>query len=165
MNLISLLKKQWKLVLLLVVLLFVGAILAATRIHPGYFAEDKIAADTAEALLIRRFNGQHFDAIYDSAADLFKTAQSREKVVAAMKEAFDLYGPITQDAGTATTCFPQQVRMARWLRSGKGDDLTGMFIWYVADGQNAQLLLFRLVSGHSPVSSAVAEANRCDSRH
>ncbi len=154
---------KWKIAVAIAVLLSIGLLLKL-KIHFGYFADDKAASDSAEAVVIQRFNSGKFDAIYDSFADVAKKAVARKQAVDAMSETFDRYGSITEDIVGATTCFPQQVRMVRWLKSSKGDDLTAMMIWSVPDGEHAALVMMQIVPGHSPVNPETVRAHSCSGR-
>jgi hypothetical protein len=144
-----------------IVVLLVAGLLLVIRDHFGYFAHDKAAADLAERLVIERFNSRQFDDIYDSLADNAKKALSRGQAVDAMSATFELYGRITGDIEGATTCFPEQVRMVRWLKSSKGEDLTAMEIWYVPDRDKAELVMMKIAPGHSPVNPETVRAHSC----
>lgn len=115
--------------------------------------------------MLQRCNAQRLDEICDSATDALKAAQPREKSVEATKESFDLYNSILPDGGAARTCFPEQVRMVRWLRSAKGSDLAEMIIWRVPDGKNTQLVSVSPGPGHASFDNAVVKAHSCDFRH
>jgi hypothetical protein len=151
----------------LIVALIVGLLLVFfltflhLRIHFGYYADDKAEVNAAEIKLIQQLNEQRFNDIYDAAADAFKAAQTRDKSTSVMKATYDLYGTITEDAEAATSCFPQQVRMVRWLKTSKGNELTEMSAWYVLNGKPT-LLMFQVNQGHSPVSYSAAHGHPCD---
>ncbi|HDR8929805.1 MULTISPECIES: hypothetical protein [Burkholderia] len=155
--------KKWKIAGLIAVLISVG-VLMKLKVHFGYFAHDKAASLSAERVAIQRFNNKQFDAIYDSFADNVRKSVSRPQAVESMKETFDQYGSITEDIEGATTCFPEQVRMVRWLKSAKGNDLTAMMIWFVPDGEKAELVMMQIVPGHSPVNPETVRAHSCSGR-
>jgi hypothetical protein len=146
------------------VVLLGSALLLMVKVHFGYFAKDKVTTDQAEKLVIQRFNSRQFDAIYEDFADDAKKALSREQAVDAMNATSELYGRITEDVEGATTCFPEQVRMVRWLKSSKGTDLTAMMIWYVPGGEKARLVMMQIVPGHSTVNPETVAAHSCSGR-
>lgn len=154
---------KWKIALALVVLLGATLFALGLRIHFGYFAEDRRAALRAETLLVQRFNAGQFDQIYDAAADAMRAAVPRERTVEAMRATMAAYGTIVEDQEGATTCFPDQVRMVRWLKSSNGSNLTQMSIWYTPGG-DARLLMMQISPGHASVDPEVVNRNRCSSR-
>ncbi|WP_254616458.1 DUF3887 domain-containing protein [Burkholderia metallica] len=145
------------------VLICVGLFLV-TKVHFGYYSHDKSLADDAERVAIQRFNSKQFDAIYDSFADNVKKTIPRRQALDAMNATFDRFGEITQDAEAATTCFPEQVRMVRWLKSSKGGDMSAMIIWYVPDEKHVELVMMQFVPGHSPVDPDIVRAHSCSGR-
>lgn len=137
--------RTWK-----VALAGVAWVALGMRIHFGYYADDRQAALRAEALVVQRFNAQAFDAIYDDAAD-------------AMRAMLKAYGTIVEDNEGATTCFPDQVRMVRWLRSSNGTDLTQVSLWSTPGG-DAKLVMMRISPGRVSVDPEIVHRNRCGAR-
>ncbi|PCE33003.1 hypothetical protein BZL54_07690 [Burkholderia ubonensis subsp. mesacidophila] len=150
--------------MLVACVLAIVIVAARTRIHFGYFDDDKAAAVLAESRFVEQYNAQHFGEIFDGATDGFKTGVSREQLVAMLKYGFDLYGPLMGDEGAATTCFPEQVRMVRWFKSSKGSDLTVKLIWHVPDGKHARLAWLNLETGHAAFDPEIVKAHACGSR-
>lgn len=142
--------RTWKVALALVALAGVAWFALGMRIHFGYYADDRQAALRAEALVVQRFNAQAFDAIYDDAAD-------------AMRATLKAYGTIVEDNEGATTCFPDQVRMVRWLRSSNGTDLTQVSLWSTPGG-DAKLVMMRISPGRVSVDPEIVHRNRCGAR-
>ncbi|VWC44501.1 hypothetical protein BLA13014_07159 [Burkholderia aenigmatica] len=155
--------RTWKVALALVALTGIALFTLGTRIHFGYYADDRQAALRAEALVVQRFNAQAFDAIYDDAADAMRAAVSRTQAVDAMRATLKAYGTIVEDNEGATTCFPDQVRMVRWLKSSNGTDLTQISLWSTPGG-DAKLVMMRISPGHSSVDPEIVHRNRCGSR-
>ena len=141
-----------------------GALIFRIRIHAGSYVKDKRLAEAAERTLIQRFNGRQFDAIYDSSADATKRSVSHDQFIVAIQSDFDTSGLIVDDVEAATTCFPEQVRMVRWLKTSKGTEQTAMIIWYLPDESRAQLLMIQVSPGHAPVSSEIVKAHPCSGR-
>lgn len=156
-------RHKWKVAI--AVILTIGGVLLGLgfRIHIGYFADDRAAALRAEARLIQRFNAKEFNAIYDDAAQAMRDAVPRAKVVGAMVATMDAYGPIVEDTEGAVTCFPDQVRMVRWLKSSNGTELTQMSMWYTPGG-DAKLLMMQISPGREAVDSTIVDRHRCSSR-
>jgi hypothetical protein len=154
---------KWKITIALIVV--VGTVLLGLgfRIHIGYFSEDRIAALRAEALLVKRFNSKQFDLIYADAAQAMRDAVSRRQMVEAMTATMDAFGTIVEDTEGAVTCFPDQVRMVRWLKSSSGAELTQMSMWYTPGG-DAKLLMMQISPGREAVDPAIVEQHRCSSR-
>lgn len=134
---------------------------AGVRIHFGYFADDRVAAIKAEDIMIRQYNAKDFDAIYNGAADALKAGVSRQQVTDAMKQTFDRFGAVVDDKEAATTCFPNQVRMVRWLKSENGGALTALVTWFVPDGRNAKLVSAQISTGHASFDPAIVRAHSC----
>ena len=111
--------------------------------------------------MIHQYNARDFDAIYDGAADALKAGVPRAQVTNAMKETFDKYGMIADDNAAATTCFPNQVRMVRWMKSGNGSELTALVTWFVSDGKTAKLLSAQISSGHASFDPDIVRAHSC----
>ncbi|WGY70644.1 hypothetical protein KEC55_26840 [Burkholderia cepacia] len=155
--------RRWKIALALVALTGIALFALGTRIHFGYYADNKQAALRAEALVMQRFNAQAFDAIYDDAADAMHAAVSRTQAVDAMRATLKAYGTILEDNEGATICFPDQVRMVRWLKSSNGIDLTQMSLWSTPGG-DAKLVMMRISPGHASVDPEIVRRNRCGSR-
>jgi hypothetical protein len=148
---------------LLVAVLAVCVLLAArVRIHFGYFSDDRAAAVAAEGKMIRQYNAKDFDAIYDGAADALKSAVPRRQVTDAMKLTFDNFGAVVDDNEAATTCFPNQVRMVRWMKSASGGELTALVTWFVPDGKHAQLVSAQISPGHASFDPAIVRAHSCN---
>jgi hypothetical protein len=145
------------------VLICVGLFLVV-KVHFGYYAKDKLNSVSAEHATIQRLNSRQFDAIYDSFADNARKAVPRRLAVDAMAATVDRYGTITEDIEGATTCFPEQVRMVRWLKSSKGNELTAMIIWYIPDEEHAELVMMQIVPGHSSVNPEIMRAHSCSRR-
>ncbi|PMS16988.1 hypothetical protein C0Z18_21200 [Trinickia dabaoshanensis] len=137
---------------------------AGVRIHFGYFSDDRAAAITAEGAMIRHYNAEDFDAIYDGAADALKSGVSRRLVTDAMKLTFDKFGVVVDDKEAATTCFPNQVRMVRWMKSANGSELTALVTWFVPDGKNAKLVSAQISPGHASFDPAIVRAHSCTHR-
>ncbi len=114
--------------------------------------------------MIRQYNAKDFDAIYDGAADALKSGVSRQRVTDAMRLTFDKFGVVIEDKEAATTCFPNQVRMVRWMRSGNGDELTALVTWFVPDGKNAKLVSAQISPGHASFDQAIVRAHSCAPR-
>ena len=140
------------------------SIAAGVRIHFGYFADDRVAALKAEKTMIRQYNAKDFDAIYDGAADALKSGMSRQQVTDAMKWTFDKFGVVVDDDEAATTCFPNQVRMVRWMRSANGSQLTALVTWFVPDGKNAKLVSAQISPSHASFDPAIVQAHSCAPR-
>jgi len=81
-----------------------------------------------------------------------------------MNTTFDQFGVITEDVEGATTCFPNDVRLVRWLKSSKGNELTAMVRWYVPDGEHAQLIMMQISPGHSSVDPKIVQEHSCTKR-
>lgn len=156
--------RKWKLLLALVVTAGAILFLLGFRLHIGYFAEDRQAALAAEAQLIRLFNSKQFDAIYDQAADAMRATVGREQAVQAMEATIKMYGPIVEDVEGATTCFPDQVRMLRWMKSSNGTDLTQLSQWSTP-GDEAKLLMMNIFPGHDVADPEIVNRHRCAPRH
>ncbi|MGS0895958.1 hypothetical protein ACVBGC_26005 [Burkholderia stagnalis] len=150
-------------VLLPIVLSAAALLVLRTRIRFGYFADDRRAALRAEAMLVQRFNARRFYAIYDTAADAMRAAVPRAQAVAAMHATLDAYGTIVEDIEGATTCFPDQVRMVRWLKSSNGTALTQMSLWSTPGG-DAKLPMMRIFPGRAGVDPEIVRRNRCSPR-
>lgn len=156
--------KRTKTITALVAVLICIGLFLVFKVHFGYYSHDKLTSDSAEKLTIQRFNSRQFDAIYDSFADNVKKVVPRKQAVDAMNATFDRFGTVTEDIEGATTCFPEQVRMVRWLKSSKGDDLSAMMIWYVPNGEHAELVMMQIVPGHSSVDPEIVRAHSCSGR-
>ncbi|MBN3742330.1 MULTISPECIES: hypothetical protein [Burkholderia] len=155
--------RTWQVALALVALAGVAWFALGLRIHFGYYADDRQAALRAEALVVQRFNAQAFDAIYDDAADAMRATVSRAQAVDAMRATLKAYGTIVEDNEGATTCFPDQVRMVRWLRSSNGTDLTQVSLWSTPGG-DAKLVMMRISPGRVSVDPEIVHRNRCGAR-
>jgi hypothetical protein len=155
-----------KLAIAAAVALTIGAmVFALTPRHLENAVADPSAAQAAESALLHNFNAQHFDAIYAGAADELKVGVRHNAAILAMKTNYARYGTIAIDKEALTTCYHEQVRMVRWWTSAKGDEATATFIWYVPEGQPAQLLMASLDPGHAPVDSAAYQTHRCETAH
>ncbi|QYD68243.1 DUF3887 domain-containing protein [Paraburkholderia edwinii] len=154
-------KSKWTIGLVAIVV--ITGILVAAKVHVrfGRFADDKAAADAAENAMIRQYNERNFDAIYDSASDALKSELSRAQVTDAMKQTFDKYGVIGDDSAAATTCFPYQVRMVRWMKAENGTELTALVTWFVPDGKHAMLVSAQISPGHSSFNPDIVRAHSC----
>lgn len=155
-------KKKTIIALVVVCIFIVLFVVSRLHVYFGYFPDDKAASEIAETALVRRYNAKQFNDIYLNAADAFKSGQTEEVAVAAMNASFKMYGEIATDTEAATTCFPRQVRMVRWLSTIAGKDLTEMSMWYVPDGKAAKLLSFRVSPGRAAFDPASAKTHSCD---
>ena len=122
-----------------------------------------MAALRAETLLVKRFNAKQFDLIYEDAAPAMRDAVPRKQVVEAMAATMGAYGVIVEDAEGAVTCFPDQVRMVRWLKTSSGAELTQMSMWHTPGG-DAKLLMMQILPGRTTVDPEVVLRHRCSSR-
>lgn len=103
-----------------------GALIARMRIHAGSYANQKALAEAAELAVMQQFDNRRFGAIYVASADAFKHSIARAQGIDAMNATFAMFGSIVQDVERATTCFPEQARMIRWLKTSSGNDVTAM---------------------------------------
>lgn len=156
-------RRKRKLVISLVLILTAVLLGLGLRVHVGYFADDRAAALRAEALLIQRFNARQFDSIYDDAAQAMRDSVPRKTAVDAMAATMDAFGTIVEDREGVATCFPNQVRMVRWLKSSKGIELTQMSTWSTPGG-DAKLLMIHISQGRAAVDPTIVERHRCSSR-
>jgi len=157
-------KSIGKLAIAVAITLSLGAtVFALTPRHRGAAIADPADAQAAESALVRNFNAQHFDDIYDGAADELRLGLRHNATISEMKDDYAREGAIALDREALTTCYHQQVRMVRWWTSTKGVENTATFVWYVPDGQPTQLLMASINPGHAPVDPASYQAHRCDS--
>lgn len=152
---------KWKIGLVVAVLAICVSVASGVRIHFGYFSDDRAAAIAAEGTMMRQYNAKDFDAINDGAADALRSGVSRRQVTDAMKLTFDKFGTVVDDKEAATTCFPNQVRMVRWMRSANGSELTALMTWFVPDGKNAKLVLAQISPGHASFDPSIVRAHSC----
>ncbi len=110
---------------------------------------------------MRQYNAKDFDAIYDGAAAALKSGVSRQQATDAMKQTFDKFGVMVDDNEAASTCFPNQVRMVRWMRSANGSELTALVTWFVPDGKNAKLVSAQISPGHASFDPEIVRAHSC----
>lgn len=152
-----------KIALILACGLVAALLLSRCHVHLGYFAEDRAAAVEAETVVMQRFNAMQFDKIYDDSSEAMKGAVTRDQAVESIRATFERFGTISEDREAAITCFPNQVRMVRWLKSSRGDELTQISAWDTPGGE-AKLIMMQISPGHQTVDLSLVNKHPCNSR-
>ena len=72
--------KKWWVAAAITAIIGIGFALKI-RVHLGYYADNKAAAESAMQVVFQRYNKKQFDAIYDSFVDDAKKAIPRAQAV------------------------------------------------------------------------------------
>jgi hypothetical protein len=132
-------------------LLLTGTLGAAcsVQVRPGYYEDDRRAAETAMAVFHARLGQGQFEEIYSDSSEALRATAPKTDLLAGMRDTHQRFGRYLSARIRGAACFPGQVRFVVHADYEKGP-ATEMFLWHVQDG-TAKLALLEISPGHTDV--------------
>jgi hypothetical protein len=128
--------------------------LSACDVHVkgGYFDEDKAQA-LAGVEKFRAFYARHdYAQLYDLGSAALKATMSRERFVSVAQASYAQYGEYESSVLVASSCFPNEVRLAYDAKYQKAN-VRELMIWSVP-GHQAELQMYEIHTGQERFDKA-----------